>query len=272
MGQSALSENIRLLCSYGHSISDICRRAGINRQQFSKYLNGHSEPSLASLRKICDFFGVEEHEIMLGEDSFREIIRLRPPRFDQRKNRFQRIVEDLTTSEHTTAGFFERHEGYYHAYIIPDPAKGHCIRSLSRIYPEDGKWLVKTVERQMDKLFMLPATLKYSGIIMEGCNRIAIYEREQGQGRSLNATFLYPSEHSEPRFLPGLLVGFSAEGAQQISCIRTVWEYLGKKPDLRQALAKCGAVDRKKETLPTFVEQGIGNDMTASEQLFTPRF
>lgn len=272
MSQSALSENIRLLCSYGHSVSDICRRAKINRQQFSKYLNGHAEPSLASLRKICDFFGVEEHEIMLDVEAFREIIRLRPPRFNQRKNRFQRIVEDLTASEHTTSGFFERHEGYYHAYIVPDSAQQHCIRSLSRIYQEDGKWLAKTIERHMDEVYMLPATLKYSGIVMEGCNRIAIYEREKGQGRSLNATFLYPSEHGEPRYLPGLLVGFSAEGSQQISCIRTVWQYLGKQPDLRLALKKCGVVDRNTEQLPAFVEQGIGNDMTDTERLFSPRF
>ncbi len=268
----SLSENIRLLCSYGRSVSDICRRAGINRQQFSKYLNGHSEPSLASLRKICDFFGVDESEIMMDKARFQEIIRLRPPQFNHTENRFDRVIKALTSADTPTDTFFSRHEGYYHAYIVPDPGRGHCIRSLSRIYREGDKWLARTVERQMDQLFMLPATLKYSGIVMEGCNRIAIYEREDGEGRSLNATFLYPSEHGKPRYLPGLLVGFCAEGSQQINCIRTVWQFLGKQPDLRQALKKCGVVDREQETLPAFVEQGIGNDMTADEKLFTPRF
>ena len=272
MTQSALSENIRLLCSYGHSVSDICRRARINRQQFSKYLNGHSEPSLASLRKICDFFGVEEHEIMLDAERFREIIRLRPPRFNQRENRFDRVIKALTSTKNATENFFERHEGYYHAYIVPDPARGHCIRSLTRIYREGDKWLAKSIERQMDQLFMLPATLKYSGIVMEGCNRIAIYEREQGQGRSLNATFLYPSEHGTPRYLPGLLVGFSAEGSQSINCIRTVWQYLGKSPDLRESLKKCGLVDQDKEQLPAFIQQGIANGLDDNELLFSPRF
>ena len=272
MSQPFLSENLRLLCSYGHSISNICRRAGINRQQFSKYLNGHSEPSLASLRKICDFFGVEEHEILLDPERFREIIRVRPPRFNQKKDRFQRTVDNLTDNSSAAAGFFERHEGYYFTYIIPDPTQDYCIRSLARIYQDNGRWLSKTVERHLDEVYMLPARLKYSGIVSEGCNRIVIYEREQGQGRSLNTTYLYPSEHEEPRYLPGLLVGFSSDGSQQINCIRTVWEYLGKKPNLRKALKKCGVLDRKAEKLPTFVEQGISNDMSDREIPFSPRF
>lgn len=272
MSHSSLPENLRLLCSYGHSISNICRRAGINRQQFSKYINGHSEPSLASLRKICDFFGVEEHEILLDADRFRDIIRVRPPRFNVKKNRFQRVVDHLVDHEHVASGLFERHAGYYFTYIQPDPTQQNCLRSLVRIYQEDGRWLSKTVERYLDKVYMLPATLKYSGIVAEGCNRMVIYEREQGQGRSLNATFLYPSEHGEPRYLPGLLVGFSADGSQQITCIRTVWHYLGKQPNLREALKKCGVVDRNREELPLFIKRGIDNDIHESEVLFTPRF
>ncbi|MGC1426952.1 MAG: helix-turn-helix transcriptional regulator, partial [Albidovulum sp.] len=57
MASDPIHDNIRLLCSYGQSVSDICRRAGFNRQQFNKYINGHAQPSLATLRRICDFFG-----------------------------------------------------------------------------------------------------------------------------------------------------------------------------------------------------------------------
>ena len=31
--ESDLAANLRLLCSYGRSVSDVCRRLGINRQQ-----------------------------------------------------------------------------------------------------------------------------------------------------------------------------------------------------------------------------------------------
>jgi hypothetical protein len=46
------AENLRLLCSHYASVAEVCRRIGINRQQFNKYLSGASTPSLHSLRRI----------------------------------------------------------------------------------------------------------------------------------------------------------------------------------------------------------------------------
>tara|TARA_R110002020_G_scaffold77450_11_gene195503 strand:- start:1537 stop:1731 length:195 start_codon:yes stop_codon:yes gene_type:complete len=48
-----------LLCSYAHSITEVCEKLSINRQQFHRYLNGQSRPSHRNLRNICDFFGVD---------------------------------------------------------------------------------------------------------------------------------------------------------------------------------------------------------------------
>ena len=73
-----LSDNLRLLCSYKKSISNVCRDLKINRQQFNKYLSGKTAPSSNNLRKICDYFGVEEHEIMLPNQDFNDLISARP--------------------------------------------------------------------------------------------------------------------------------------------------------------------------------------------------
>src|SRR5688572_20333441 len=72
------SENLRLLCSYTRSVSHVCRHLDINRQQFARYLNGETLPSLHNVRKICDFFGVEEAEIFLPPARFRPIVSTRP--------------------------------------------------------------------------------------------------------------------------------------------------------------------------------------------------
>src|SRR3546814_2410873 len=78
MSDEVFAENLRLLCSYYESVSAVCRRLGMNRQQFNKYLAGHSMPSRHNLRRICAFFGVEEAEIMLPNRRFAEIVELRP--------------------------------------------------------------------------------------------------------------------------------------------------------------------------------------------------
>ena len=67
-------ENLRLLCSYYKSIADVCRRLSVNRPQFNRYLSGTTFPSNSTLRRICDFFGVEEHEILLPQSQFRRLL------------------------------------------------------------------------------------------------------------------------------------------------------------------------------------------------------
>ncbi|WP_315983591.1 helix-turn-helix transcriptional regulator [Aliamphritea spongicola] len=49
------STNLQFLCGFYSSISEVCRRLEINRQQFNRYLNGKAFPSFKNLKKICDF-------------------------------------------------------------------------------------------------------------------------------------------------------------------------------------------------------------------------
>ena len=267
-----LPDNLRLLCSYGRSTSEVCRRAGINRQQFSKYLNGQAQPSLSTLRRICDFFGVDDNEVLLDKDDFKKLIRLRPPRLGGNRNPLERAVEDLVRESTNGQGLLAAHEGYYHTYVCTDPARGQIHRSLSRLYRKDGIWLSKSIERNLATDFMVPPTLKYSGIVLEALRRIVIYEREQGTGRSLWAYMLYPSDHAEPTFLPGLTLGMWPEGTHDINCMRTVWQYLGQQPNLRDALAACGTVGLDSPDLPAFVRYSTDNTQAQGETVFFARF
>ncbi|MEB3734960.1 helix-turn-helix transcriptional regulator [Halopseudomonas pachastrellae] len=63
-------DNLRLLCSYYKSTAEVCRRLGINRPQFNRYLNGVNRPSDSTMRRLCDFFGVEVYELLLPTGSF----------------------------------------------------------------------------------------------------------------------------------------------------------------------------------------------------------
>lgn len=266
-----LSENLRLLCSYGRSTSAVCRQAGINRQQFNKYLNGHAQPSLSTLRRLCDFFGVDEHEIFLDVTEFRELVRLRAPRFGGTKNALDDTVERLISAPRVNQTLLESHAGYYHTYSYPDPKRDYFYRSLSRIYRKDNVWLVKSVDRDLERQFVLPNMLKYTGLVLEGHNRIVICEREQVMGYAVFTTILYASEQTAPTFLSGLMTSMSPEGVHEISCVRTVWRYLGLKPNLREAIGECGIVDRKKETIPDIVIKCTDNRMVDGEDILSPR-
>mgnify|MGYP001357783404 CR=1 FL=1 len=76
MKSNDLSRNLKLLIAYSASISEVCKKINISRQQFTKYLSGKSFPRLQSLQRICDHFGLEDWEILLPHSDFRKLITL----------------------------------------------------------------------------------------------------------------------------------------------------------------------------------------------------
>lgn len=55
--------NLRLLCERFGSIAEVSRLAGINRQQFNRYLSGHNIPNRRTISRLARFLGVEEAEL-----------------------------------------------------------------------------------------------------------------------------------------------------------------------------------------------------------------
>lgn len=73
----AFRTNLALLCGYHKSIAEVCRRLGLNRQQFNKYLAGKSPPSRRTMRMICDFLGATEAELLSDPAHFEDMIALK---------------------------------------------------------------------------------------------------------------------------------------------------------------------------------------------------
>ena len=55
--------NLQVCCDHYRSVSEVCRRLKINRQQFNRYLMGSATPSRHNHKLISDFFGLEEDEL-----------------------------------------------------------------------------------------------------------------------------------------------------------------------------------------------------------------
>lgn len=264
------TSNLRLLCSYGRSTSALCRRGKFNRQQFNKYLNGHSMPSLSTLRRICDFFGVDEAEILLPPREFRQLIRVRPPRTGYTREPLLAMAESLVTSESSDEPFMVRHEGYYFSYVSFDAKATTIVRALVRLRRQDNIWATKTIDRKLHETYGLPETVKYIGVATVSQGNLVCIEREQRPGRSMWCSMLYGSGYDAPSYLTGVTLSTSPEGSKEIECLRLVWEYLGKQIDLRKALGACGILRRHTAGLPEIVINGIDNTRRAGETVFRP--
>ena len=261
MPGDSFPDNLRLLCSYGRSTSDICRRAGFNRHQFNKYLTGQTQPSLSTLRRICDFFGVDEYEILLDTNAFRELIRRRPPTIRSKTDPIAFYLHRMVREPPEGASVLERHAGYYHTYFRPAARWPFVVCSLTRIHLVGETWLSKSLTWNRGADFAFPAALKFSGIALEGHNRLLICEREQGAGRTMWTTMLIASDYANPTYLTGLTLGMTQEGDHNIGSARTVWHYLGRKPNLRSAIGHLGIKSLDASDLSEFVRNGTDNSL-----------
>ncbi|RGP39229.1 XRE family transcriptional regulator [Pseudotabrizicola alkalilacus] len=59
-----LGDNLRQLCSDTPSVSELCRKIGVNRTQFNRYLTGTAFPRPDVLFRICSHFGVDANILL----------------------------------------------------------------------------------------------------------------------------------------------------------------------------------------------------------------
>jgi transcriptional regulator with XRE-family HTH domain len=234
-----LATNLRLLCSYHVSTSEVCRRLGLNRQQFMKYLAGTAFPSRHNLRRICDFFGVDEYEILMPHEQFREIVRLRPQAQPDAITA-PPMIAPLLGQAQRQKGQLAKYVGYYYKHFYSFSSPGLILRSLVCVYTHGDYTLYKTIERfKPPNTRITPYIFKYSGILLNVGDRLHMIDHEAVAGNEISQTILFPSYRNRVINLIGLMIGVSGAEAHQPTAARVVLEYVGRSVNLRQALEGC---------------------------------
>jgi transcriptional regulator with XRE-family HTH domain len=269
MAVQDLSSNLKLLCSYGRSVSDVCRRASINRHQFERYLSGASSPSMQTLRRICDFFGLEDHEILLDHRTFSGLVRMRPPRLQRTLDRNALFMETLAGEPDLATS--QRYVGFYHLYFQPDRQIDEIHRCLMRVQLIDRTLISKTLERYPRGAAGLPSAVKYTGIVMPHHNRLIAMDRQVNSRDSVFFSILYGTAYSELTYLSGLVMGVTPDASETTYCLRTVWHYLGREVDLRHRLRQCGQLPLDSPEISEYLRYCISNDINEGDEAFMPR-
>lgn len=253
MSQRNLAENLRVLTGYGKSVADICRRAGVNRTQFNRYLAAETAPSLQSLRKLCDFFGVEESEILMPAADFRRLIRLRPPVLDTGGDRAEVFSRQMFFSQAGPAA----PEGWYLNYIRPEPERDMVYVSLVQL-----SWSGRATYVRMHAIYPggmanLPRRLKFEGLAMQQAGKLFCLVQEVQKRRSTGFYVLSVGDFEAATTLDGMLTGTEPESGNAILSCPAVWRYLGADPDIRTALRQCGGLALSSPQLPEAVRLAL---------------
>lgn len=256
--------NLAYVSSLLPSIAEVCRRIGMNRQQFNKYLAGTVRPSRHNMRKVCDFFGVTESELLMDPARFAELVSLRktPPRYPD-------LPEHLHVTEklHRMSGELDRYTGWYFRYFYTFGYPGYITRSLAVIVKRDGRHLWKNIETGWDPDVNRERFVgKYEGLAFHLGHRIHIVEYEALNASSLTQLLLYPSYTARPGYLRGVQTGGAMKRGRKPAASVVVLDYLGEQIDPRRALARCGLFSR--DEISGWIVQLIDNRIEPENWVF----
>ncbi|MEL0614265.1 helix-turn-helix transcriptional regulator [Marinomonas arenicola] len=241
-----LSINLKLLCSYYKSISDVCRKTDINRQQFNRYLNGNTFPSYRNLKIICDFFGVEQEEIIKKPDDFKKIIK--PTSNLEKQINPENIPESLMTHiislKESSKDNLKRYCGHYYRYMLSGSFPGNIVKSLIRIYEKDGFFYYWHIENlcQSDAVSKQSHYARYNGIVFMIAERIYMIEIESKLNSTISETIMMPSYQHGNKNISGITCYATSDISHQPVSSRVLFEYLGDKINIRDCLKQCSLI------------------------------
>lgn len=251
------SSNLSLLCSYLPSVAEVCRQIGFNRQQFNKYLSGQSRPSRTNMRRICDFFGVTDSEILLDPSQFQSLMSVRP--HPSSESNLSPLLDHLNRISRKSLNL-DRYIGYYYRYYYSFSNAGKIVKSLALIYKFDGKYYWKNIELAQGTYEGLKRSVnKYDGVVFLLTNRIYITEYASIEASAISQVTLYPSYHRGIGHLIGIQTGTPTRRGRRPGASRVILEYLGQKIERRKALKAIGLYDPEDREIPGGIAERIEN-------------
>jgi hypothetical protein len=213
------------------------------------------------MRKICDFFGVEEFELLMPADQFRELVRFRPRISidnDSQEGELIRSVRNLQSISnqfelnHYTGFYYE----YYHSMSFP----GNILRTLVHMVQRDGATYYDRFERlEPVRSSRRGARCHYRGHALFLKDRIFLVDYEAMTSNEVSQTILFPNYKSVIDRLDGLKLGVAASGRRAPAASRVTWDYLGRTVTAWRCLRSIGLIDLADPVLDDGIRARIDN-------------
>ncbi len=263
--------NLRLLCSYYKSIAEVCRRLGINRPQFNRYLSGQHKPSANTLRRLCEFFGVDEQEMLLPHGQFQRVVEVRPKPSDQPSQDPSSVDDHLAALDRDARRDVDIYLGFYYEYYRSMSQPGKVLQNLVCLERRGERVVFQRTERMRATSHEPPCHNRYQGIAYLLTDRLFLVDYETLNRHEITQTILFPSFRNRVTRLTGLKIGVSDNSERMPCCARVLYEYLGQSVDVRKALANCGLYDLGSDQIDSSICDAVSNEMAPEEMLFRAR-
>jgi len=263
------ARNLKILCSAHRSVADICRRTGINRQQFGRYLNGKYRPSQHNLMRICEVLSVKQADLLLPELEFEAFIDINFPRLKQGVGTGW-LAQNLEQRLPTMNQSLWKYLGWYSSYSYSFGWPNMVIRSLVSLHEHRGRVFSKTIDRVKDPISKRRFVYKNEGLVTMSAGKLFIVEQDILERDGFYVRLLVPTPRSHVGVLSGIMTGTSHRSHRDVSSVRVAMKYLGPSVDLRQELAKCGVYKPEVQNINPQILEMIRNDIEDGQTVLHP--
>ena len=208
------------------------------------------------MQSICEFFGVEEHEIMLPHVDFEEIVRLKRDT-SSRSFAYTPYLENLARRSRDD---LSEYDGFYFEYSYTMTYPGLILRALMRMKTENGVSSYQRVEN-LARIGQPGRRIRgrYRGMAFYLNDRIFQVDFDAMTGDEISQTILYPNFLNRHERLPGLKLGVSTTSVREPLCARVLHVSLGENINVREALGKCGVFDPDSAEIDPSIRKMIEN-------------
>lgn len=258
----AFSANLRRLCEQQGSISQICRKIGINRQQFNKYLAGRHLPSTANVRAIANHFGLAPEVMFADPEDFSALI---DGDFLETFNRLRGLPQAasfLSTAMAVTDAQREQLVGVYDRYHFSSIYPRRILRASMCIYAGPDLLQHVYVERfpHPDNQARTAYRFKYHGFVLPIEGRIFTLDFETHQRNEMTFGIYSEVQRNTKSLMLGITSGIAANMYRQPFSTRQALHY--RRPGLlnRSDLSRTSALDFNDPSIPSEVRAYLGSE------------
>ncbi len=255
------SANLRLITGRSGPISLVCRKIGINRQQFNKYLAGRHLPSGSNIRVIANHFGLGPDILFADEDHFRTLV---DGNFFETFARLRRdpkaisFLDSVTTSSRVTSNDLV---GVYDRYQFSSIYTKMILRSSFCIYRNGDLFNHYYIERfpSYDDPVKTQYVFKYHGFTLPLEGRVFTVDFETAQKNEMTFGIFSAVQRSAKRFLFGITAGVAATMFRQPFATRIALHY--RRPGLigRADVQLATALDVNDPSVPREARDYLGD-------------
>ena len=198
--RAVFGRNLRLLCAGEASVSDLCRRIGINRTQFNRYLGGEAFPRPDILQRICQHFGVDARILL------EPIERLQT---DWRQRAAGMMLDIAMPPQARPFDHYLMPDGIYRFWRKSFSDPGRYVSGLWRVHTADGVKTQKSVDlypqpvRRGTRRFA--RKVPYSGVFMQHFDGVSLL-CSTGSENVLSFTFFEYGLSGSTRFYNGVSI------------------------------------------------------------------